>query len=185
MFFGKPLLVVRTPPACFKRASGARTHHLQQCRRFFETGRFAQYPKRPASKYAGTLIQFAANVVVAFAKPGLRRRRLGRFLAIATVKSIDAARRIDQLLLAGKERMARRTDFHVQIFLFGRARLETLATRASDCYFFVFWVNSGFHFLRYLTQMSLNASIKQAMIRAESGDRQGAGFAGSAPLVCC
>jgi len=27
--------------------------------------------------------------------------------------------------------------------------------------------------------MSLNASIKQAMIRAESGDRQGAGFAGS------
>ena len=137
----------------------------------FETGRFTQNPKRPASKYAGTLIQFSANVVVAFAKPGLRGRRLGRFLAIATVKSIDAARRIDQFLLTSKERMARRTDFHVQIFLFGRARLETLATRASDCYFFVFWVNSGFHFLRYLTQMSLNASIKQAMIRAESGDR--------------
>ena len=163
--------MVRTPPACFKRASGARTHYLQECRRFLKPAACTNL-KRPASKYAGTLIQFAANVVVAFAKPGLRRRRLGRFLAIATVKSIDAARRIDQLLLASKERMARRTDFHVQIFLFGRARLETLATRTSDCNLFVFWVNSGFHFLRYLTQMSLNASIKQAMIRAESGDRQ-------------
>src|SRR6185503_3889268 len=77
-----------------------------------------------------------------------RRGRFGGlFLAIAAVKSIDAARRVYQLLLASKKRMARRTDFHVQIFLLGRARLERFATCARDRYFFVFWVNSGFHFV--------------------------------------
>src|SRR5580765_8066377 len=74
--------------------------------------------------------------------------RFGLFLGIAAVESVDAAGRINQLLLAGEERMAGRADFHVQVFLLGRPCFKTLAAGATYGYFFVFRVNSGFHFLR-------------------------------------
>jgi len=69
------------------------------------------------------------------------------FLAIALIEAIDASRGIDQFLLSGKERMAGRTDFHVQVALFRGAGLESLAASASDVDFYVFWVNSWFHLL--------------------------------------
>ena len=68
------------------------------------------------------------------------------FLAIALIKAIDASRRIDQLLFSGKERMASRTDFHVQVALFGRARLKRLAAGAGNGDLNVFGVNSWFHY---------------------------------------
>ena len=40
----------------------------------------------------------------------------GGFFAIALVEAIDASRGIDQLLLAGKERVAFGTNFYVQLF---------------------------------------------------------------------
>src|SRR6185436_565628 len=89
------------------------------------------------------------------------------FLGIAAVKSVHAARRVDQLLLASEERMARRTNFHVQIVLLGRARLETFATGAGDRYLFVFWMNSGFHFFATLDSYRQIAPNKQLIIRAE------------------
>ena len=70
----------------------------------------------------------------------------GWFLAIALVETIDASRGIDQLLLPGKERVASRTDFHVQVALLGGASLERLTASATDCYFDVFWMNSWFHY---------------------------------------
>ena len=71
----------------------------------------------------------------------------GGFLAIALVEAIDASCGIDQLLLAGKERVASRTNFNVQVTFLGRASLEGLATSAANGNFDVFWVNSWFHLI--------------------------------------
>ena len=69
------------------------------------------------------------------------------FLAIALVEAIDASRGIDQLLFAGKEGVASRTNFDVQIAFLGRASLEGLATSAANGNLDVFWVNSWFHLI--------------------------------------
>ena len=71
----------------------------------------------------------------------------GGFLAIALVEAVDASSGIDQLLLAGKERVASGTNFDVQVTFLGRARLERLAARAGDGNINVFWVNSWFHLI--------------------------------------
>jgi hypothetical protein len=76
-----------------------------------------------------------------------------RFFAVALVKSIHATGGVDQLLLAGEKRMASRTDFHVQIALLGRTRLEGLAAGAGYSYFSVFRVNSRFHLLSSLVAL--------------------------------
>jgi hypothetical protein len=69
------------------------------------------------------------------------------FLAIALVEAIDASCGVDQLLLAGKERVASGADFDVQIALLGRARRERLAASAGNCDIDVFWMNSWFHLI--------------------------------------
>ena len=99
---------------------------------------------QPASNYAGTLNSFAANDEIA--SPTLfARGRWGR-LAIAPIESIDAPRGINQLLLAGEKWMASRTNFYVQIALFGRTRLKRFAARACHGDFSIFRMNSRFHF---------------------------------------
>src|SRR5215217_4909905 len=67
------------------------------------------------------------------------------FLAIALIEAIDASCGIDQLLFAGKEWVASRADFNVQVSLLGRARLKRLAASAGNCNIDVFRVNSWFH----------------------------------------
>lgn len=74
---------------------------------------------------------------------GFRRR----LLTVTPVKSIDATRGVDQLLLAGEERMACRTNFHVQLALTCRTCFKGLATGAGHCYLAVFRMNSRFHFI--------------------------------------
>ena len=69
----------------------------------------------------------------------------GWFLAVALVEAIDASCGIDQFLFTGKEWMASRTDFDVQVPFLGGASLERLATRAGNRNFNVFWMNSWFH----------------------------------------
>jgi hypothetical protein len=71
----------------------------------------------------------------------------GGFLAIALIEAIDASCGIDQLLLAGKERVASGTNFNVQVTFLGGASLELLAARAGDGNINVFWVNSWFHLI--------------------------------------
>src|SRR6266550_6448585 len=48
-----------------------------------------------------------------------RRRALLRLLRVLLLEAIDAAGRVDQLLLAGEERMALRADLDAQLFLGG------------------------------------------------------------------
>ena len=69
------------------------------------------------------------------------------FLAVTLVKAIDASCGIDQLLLAGKERVASGTNFNVQVTFLSGASLELLAARAGDGNINVFWVNSWFHLI--------------------------------------
>jgi hypothetical protein len=45
--------------------------------------------------------------------------RLGRLPGIASIESVDATGRINQFLLARKERVTCGTDFYVQIFFPG------------------------------------------------------------------
>ena len=71
----------------------------------------------------------------------------GGFFAVALVEAVDASGGIDQLLLAGKERVASGTNFDVQVTFLGRASLESLAARTGDCNINVFWVNSWFHLI--------------------------------------
>jgi hypothetical protein len=71
----------------------------------------------------------------------------GWFFAVALVEAIDTSCGIDQFLLSGKKRVTRRTDFDVQVTFLGGASLESLATRAADRNFNVFWMNSWFHFV--------------------------------------
>ena len=61
------------------------------------------------------------------------------------VKAVNTSAGIYQLLLAGKERMTFRADFHSDI-LFGRAGLDDLATCATNGRRFVMRMNSLFHY---------------------------------------
>jgi hypothetical protein len=63
---------------------------------------------------------------------------------VLALEFLDAARRIDELHLAGEERMARRANFGVDVLL-GAARGELVATTAGDGGFFVFRVDVFFH----------------------------------------
>src|SRR2546427_1979945 len=77
--------------------------------------------------------------------------REGLFLGSLRVRvflleALDAPRRVHQLLLAGKKRMAIRADFHVHpLALDGRARLEGVPAGAMHEDFVVVGVNAGFH----------------------------------------
>ena len=76
----------------------------------------------------------------------LGSRRFGRLSAITLVEAVDASGRVNEFLLAGEERMASRTDFDLKVFLAGRARLKRLAASTVYRNFFVFGMNSLFHF---------------------------------------
>jgi hypothetical protein len=72
------------------------------------------------------------------------------FLAVALVEAIHASRGINQLLFAGKERVTSRTNFDVQVALFGGTSVERFAASAGNSYIDVFWVNSWFHLITSL-----------------------------------
>ena len=71
--------------------------------------------------------------------PVARARLLGGCCFLGSVglgklaaEALHAACRVYQALLAGKERVANRADFHVYVALVGRTGLEVVATGALD-----------------------------------------------------
>src|SRR5271154_65845 len=71
---------------------------------------------------------------------------LGGSVRILLREALDAASRIDQLLLAGEERVAVRADFDAQHVAFdGRARGKSVAAGAVHGYFVIVGMNTGFH----------------------------------------
>src|SRR5208283_4524411 len=68
-----------------------------------------------------------------------------RVARVLLVKSLDAARGVDQPLPAGEERVALRADFHADVALVRRAGMELVAARADDADFVISGVNPGLH----------------------------------------
>src|SRR5262245_32219085 len=60
------------------------------------------------------------------------------------LETLDAARRVYQLLFAGEERVAVRADFHMNVFL-GRTSRPRMTAGANDPAFDIFRMNSFFH----------------------------------------
>jgi len=70
---------------------------------------------------------------------------LRTLLAIPLVKAVDASRGIDELLLAGEKRMARRANFNVQVAILGGTSLKALAARAGNRDFLILRMYFWFH----------------------------------------
>ncbi len=64
---------------------------------------------------------------------------------VSTFEPVNTSGRIDQLLLAGKERVAVGTNFDVQVFLHRRTRLERMAAGTNNVYFLIVRMNFWFH----------------------------------------
>ena len=85
-------------------------------------------------------------------------------------EAFDAAGGVNQLLFAGKERVAIGADFDVEAVAFdGRASLEIVATGAVDCDGVIVGMNTGFH--------------EAPFVRVRSARRPG--FPGEEPHPCC
>jgi hypothetical protein len=65
--------------------------------------------------------------------------------AVFPLETLDAARRVNQLLFAGEERVAVRADFHVNVFL-RRTSRPRMTAGANDPAFHIFRMNSFFHY---------------------------------------
>ena len=65
-------------------------------------------------------------------------------LSVAALEALDTSGGVDDLLLAGKERMAGVAELDTERFA-GAADLETVAAGAGDGSVMVFWMDSCFH----------------------------------------
>src|SRR5947208_965870 len=75
----------------------------------------------------------------------MSRLFLGACLGVLAAEAFHPAGGIQQLLLAGKEGMAIRADFHVDVALVGGAGGKGVPAGAVDTHFVVSGMNSGFH----------------------------------------
>jgi hypothetical protein len=76
-------------------------------------------------------------------------------LGIFAAEALNATRCVDETLLASKERVAARADFHVDVALVGRARLKIVSAGANDAHRSIVRVNL---FLRHLWRQTFPAS---------------------------
>lgn len=100
----------------------------------------ASYQYRSAvrnSKSETTVLRFSSD-------PGSGRRLLFS-LTVFFLEAFDTASRINQLLLAGEERMTTRADFDVDLFL-GRTRCPRGAASTNHSTFLILRMDSCFHF---------------------------------------
>ena len=72
-------------------------------------------------------------------------RSLSGAAGITLVKAVNASFRIDQLLLASKERMACRANFYVKFLAHGRTRLKNAAAGTRNRKLGVIWMYFLFH----------------------------------------
>src|SRR6266850_895054 len=89
-----------------------------------------------------------------------RRRASLPLLRVLPLEAIDAAGRIDQLLLAGEERMALRADLDAQLFL-GRAGGPRLAAGAMHLNLVVLGMDLCFHEFKPRSDKRETASIAE------------------------
>ena len=82
--------------------------------------------------------------------------------SVLLAKLVDAARGVQDLLLAGIERMAVGTDFHLEVVSQSRSRLERVPTGAGHGDFFVFRMRIGFHGSLYPSGLCRRVTRKRA-----------------------
>src|SRR4051812_10254747 len=114
---------------------------------------------KPAA--AGCLLRISKNLRALFGSVRLR---------VLTVKALDAAGRIYQLLFPGEERVAVRADFQADVALVGRTGSKHVAARAMHAHFVIRGVNSCLH---VALDLSCETLILQEMLW--SGNRIQAG----------
>jgi len=99
-------------------------------------------PKASASDF----IELISSDMRHLYRPYLRGGFCIRSAAMITlVKSVHASCGIDQFLLTGKERVALRTNFDVQLFAQRRTGFKSASTSTRDRDLFVFRMNFLFH----------------------------------------
>jgi hypothetical protein len=86
------------------------------------------------------------------------------------LETLDAARSVNQLLFAGEERMAVRTDFHVNVFLCRTSR-PRMTAGANDPAFDIFRMNSFFHSL-FSFYLNKSRSLLTAMTSVATGAKR-------------
>src|SRR5262249_8634084 len=64
---------------------------------------------------------------------------------VLALEALDASGGVDQLLLAGKEGVAARADFHADVAFMGGASAEGASAGADYIDFLIGWMNAGFH----------------------------------------
>jgi hypothetical protein len=122
--------------------------------------------KRPTIGCRRLAVCSASVASASTSKKGVLRSGFRGLFPISLVKAIDASCRIYQLLFAGKERVASRADFHVQVTLACRTGFESFATGADNVDFSVFGVNSRFHYFFSRYRRPQAVIFKRVMIGA-------------------
>jgi hypothetical protein len=98
-------------------------------------------PREPRSKMLR--IKFISNPQSAIKT--LSSRDLILLLCILLLEAFNTTRRVYQFLLAGKERVAVRADFNVNLLL-GRTCRPGCATSTNNMTFLIFGMDTWFHF---------------------------------------
>src|ERR1035437_8974352 len=98
--------------------------------------------RRPCLKPLQTLVLRGLDLC----RLGLRRCCLARIaFRVLAAEALDPARGVHQLLFAGEEGVARRTDFHVDVALVGRTGHKSVAACAVHTYFVISRMDGCFH----------------------------------------
>jgi len=84
--------------------------------------------------------------------------RFGLRFGVFAAEALDAARSVDQLLLAGEKRVAVRADFRVDVAFVRGTGSEAVATGTNDANFVVVGVNSLFRHW-FVQDLSVDSSI--------------------------
>jgi len=94
----------------------------------------------------------------------------GRCVSVFLGEALDAAGSVNELLLAGKERMATGADFDVQSVAFNRGtRLKIMATSAVYGYGMIVGMNTGLHEISSLSRPVCAAELRERHTAASLG----------------
>ena len=93
----------------------------------------------------------------------------GLGLGVFAAEALDAAGRVNQLLLAGEERVAVGADFHVDVALVGRTGRKSIAARAVYAHFVVDRMDGCLHGTpnSLVANLHFTGSVRNAATNAE------------------
>ena len=115
----------------------------------------------------------SSTALLLFCGGGFGGFDFGGGIGVLFGEALDAARGVDEFLLAGEERVATGADFDVQLVaLDGRASLEVMAAGAVYRYGVIVGVNTGFHGTPFCRGRSARLSQRGRDVTAASLGRE-------------